>query len=328
LTQQDLMPNAPLGAVVAFVAIALADPAAAQSYPNRPIKLVAPITAGSGTDVLGRALADKLSVAFGQPVVIENRPGAGGAVGTTFVAKAPPDGYTILVTSSAFTAAPAIYASLTYDPIGDFAGVTPIADLGTALVTSPARGWRTVWDLAAYAKARPGQVTYGSSGIGGASHMTTEKFRTAAGFEGVHVPYRGAPEAVTDVLTGRIDFTTSPLAAALQLIQDGKLVALATPAKSRTSLLPDVPTMAEAGLPSASYESWVGVLAPKGTPREIVDRLNREIVKALQLSELRAQYAATSSDVRLSTPEEFDALIKDEVASNKALAIAAGIKAN
>jgi tripartite-type tricarboxylate transporter receptor subunit TctC len=287
-----------------------------------------PITAGSGTDVLARALADKLSVSLGQPVVVENRPGAGGALGTTFVAKAPADGYTFLVTSSSLTAAPAIYLSLSYDPIGDFAGVTPIADLGTALVTAPSKGWRTVQDLVTYAKARPGQITYGSSGIGGASHMTTEKFRTTAGVQGVHVPYRGALEAITDAMTGRIDFVTAPLAAALPLIQDNRLVALAVPSRSRSSLLPDVPTMAEAGLPSASYESWVGVVAPKSTPREVVDRLYRDIVKALQTPELRLQFAATGSDIRFTTPEVFDALIKDEVASNKSLAIAAGTKAN
>jgi tripartite-type tricarboxylate transporter receptor subunit TctC len=306
----------------------LALPAAAQSYPSRPIKFIVPITAGSGTDVLARALADKLSVSLGQPIVVENRPGAGGALGTTFVAKAAPDGYTVLVTSSALTAAPAIYASLSYDPIGDFAGVTPIADHGSALMTAPSKGLRSVQDLIAYAKAKQGQITYGSSGIGGASHMTTEKFRTAAGFQGVHVPYRGALEAITDAVTGRIDFMTASLAGALPLIQDNKLVALAVPSRSRSSLLPNVPTIAEAGLPSASYESWVGVVAPKSTPREVIHRLQRDIVTALQTQGLHAQFAATGSDIRFTTPEAFDILIKDEVASNRSLAIAAGIKAN
>jgi tripartite-type tricarboxylate transporter receptor subunit TctC len=317
-----------LGTMIAFGGLACAATATAQSYPNRPIRFIAPITAGSGTDVLARALADKLSVALGQPVVVENRPGAGGAVGATFVAKSPPDGYTILVTSSALTAAPAISANLPYDPVADFAGVSLLADLGTALVTSPATGFKTVLDLVTQAKARPGQLTYASSGIGSASHMTTEKFRTSAGFEGIHVPYRGAVEAITDVMSARIDFMTAPLAAALQLIRDNRLRALAVPSAARSSLIPDVPTIAQAGLPSASYESWVGVLAPKSTPRDVVNRLNQEIVRALQTPELRAQVAATSSDVRFTTPGAFDALIKDEVAANKALAIAAGIKPN
>jgi len=316
----------PASLIIVLAGIIAAGPVAAQSYPSRPIRFIAPITAGSGTDVLARALADRLTTALGQPVVVENRPGAGGAVGATFVAKSPPDGYTILVTSSALTAAPAISTNLTYDPIADFAGVSLIADLGTALVTSPATGFKSVLDLVREGKARPGQLTYASSGIGSASHMTTEKFRTAAGFDGVHVPYRGAMEGVTDVMTGRIDFMTAPLAATFQLIRDGRLRALATPAKARPSLIPEVPTMAEAGLPAASYESWVGVLAPKTTPRDVVNRLSQEIVKALQTPELRAQVAATSSDVRFSTPEAFDALIVEEVASNKALAIAAGIK--
>jgi tripartite-type tricarboxylate transporter receptor subunit TctC len=319
-------PKLLLGALVALGGIVAAAPASAQSYPSRAIKLIVPITAGSGTDVLARALADKLTAALGQPVVVENRPGAGGAVGATFVAKAPPDGYTLLVTSSALTVAPAIYPNLSYDPIADLAGVTLIADLGAALVTAPTKPFKTVRELVALAKARPGQINYGSSGTGSASHMTSEKFRTTAGFEGVHVPYRGAPEAITDAMTGRIDFLSSPLAAALPLIRDHKLVALAVPSTRRSSLLPDVPTIVEAGVPSGSTETWVGVLAPKSTPRDVVNRLNLEIVKALGTPELRAQIAATSSDARSTTPEAFDALIKNEVAANKALAQAAGIR--
>jgi tripartite-type tricarboxylate transporter receptor subunit TctC len=318
--------NLPLGALVALGGIVAATSTSAQSYPSRPIKLIVPITAGSGTDVLTRALADRLTVALGQPVVVENRPGAGGAVGATFVTKAAPDGYTLLATSSALTVAPAIYPNLSYDPIADLAGVTLIADLGAALVTAPSKSFKTVRELVAQAKARPGQITYGSSGTGSASHLTSEKFRNAAGFEGVHVPYRGAPEAITDAMTGRIDFLSSPLAAALPLIKDNKLVALAVPAKRRSSLLPDVPTIVEAGVPFASYETWVGVLAPKNTPRDVVNRLNLEIVTALQTPELRAQIAATSSDARSTTPEAFDALIKDEVTANKVLAHAAGIR--
>jgi tripartite-type tricarboxylate transporter receptor subunit TctC len=320
--------NLLLGALVALGGIVAATSASAQSYPSRPIKLIVPITAGSGTDVLTRALADRLTAALGQPVVVENRPGAGGAVGATFVSKAAPDGYTLLATSSALTVAPAIYPNLSYDPIADLAGVTLIADLGAALVTAPSKPFKTVRELVAQAKARPGQITYGSSGTGSASHLTSEKFRTAAGFEGVHVPYRGAPEAITDAMTGRIDFLSSPLAAALPLIKDNKLVALAVPAKRRSSLLPDVPTIVEAGVPAAGYETWVGVLVPKNTPRDVVNRLNLEIVTALQTPELRAQIAATSSEARFTTPEAFDALIKDEVAANKVLARAAGIGAS
>jgi tripartite-type tricarboxylate transporter receptor subunit TctC len=318
--------NRLLGALVALGGIVAATSTSAQSYPSRPIRLIVPITAGSGTDVLTRALADRLTVALGQPVVVENRPGAGGAVGATFVSKAAPDGYTLLATSSALTVAPAIYPNLSYDPIADLAGVTLIADLGAALVTSPSKPFKTLRELVAQAKARPGQIIYGSSGTGSASHLTSEKFRTAAGFEGVHVPYRGAPEAITDAMTGRIDFLSSPLAAALPLIKDNKLVALAVPATKRSSLLPDVPTIIEAGVPFASYETWVGVLAPKNTPRDVVNRLNLEIVTALQTPELRAQIAATSSDARFTTPEAFDALIKDEVVANRALAQAAGIR--
>jgi tripartite-type tricarboxylate transporter receptor subunit TctC len=298
----------------------------AQSFPSRPIRFIVSTTAGSGTDVLARTVADKLSL--GQSVIVENRVGAGGAVGSTFVARSTPDGYTLLVSSSALTAAPAIYSNLSYDPIGDFAGVTPIGELGTALVAAPSKGFRTVQDLVARAKANPGQLAYASAGIGSASHMTTEQFRTAAGFVGVHVPYRGALEALTDVITGRVDFMTAPLAAALPLIQDSKLVALAVPSTYRSSLLPNVPTIGEAGIASASYYSWVGVLAPKATPREIIDRLHRAIVLALALPEVKAQFAATGSDVRSMTPDAFDALIKDEVAANKALARAVGIKAS
>jgi tripartite-type tricarboxylate transporter receptor subunit TctC len=300
----------------------------AQAWPTKPIRIIVPISAGSGTDVLARALADRLGGALGQILIIENRPGAGGAVGAIAVAKAAPDGYTLLVTSSALTVAPAIYANLAYDPLSDLAGVTPVANLGAAFIAAPSKSFKTVRELVALAKARPGQLSYGSSGTGSASHLTSEKFRLMAGFEAVHVPYRGAPEAVADAMTGRIDFVSSPLAAALPLIQDGKLVALAVPSPSRSALLPDVPTIEEAGVPNASSQTWVGVLAPKATPRDIVNRLQHEIVKVLQLPELKAQLHATGSEPLLMTPEEFDALMRQEVASNKVLANAAGIKVN
>jgi tripartite-type tricarboxylate transporter receptor subunit TctC len=314
--------------IVALGGVALAAPALSQGYPSRTIKFIVPITAGSGTDVLARAVAERLSVSLGQTVVVENRPGAGGALGAAFVAKAAPDGYTVLVTSSALAVAPAIYSNLPYDPIAEFAGVTPIANIGAAFVTAPSKGFKTVRELVAQAKARPGQITYASNGVGSASHLTSEKFRTSAGFEGVHVPYRGANEAMADIMTGRIDFMSAPLAAARPLIQDNKLIALAVPSTARSALLPEVPTIVEAGMPFANYDSWVGVLVPKDTPREVVNRLYQDIVKALAMPELLAQFAATGSAARSATPEAFDALIKEEVAANKQLAIAAGIKAN
>ena len=314
-----------VGLVLALAALHLPDSAWAQSYPTRPIRFIVSTSAGSGTDVLARAVADKL--ALGQTAIVENRVGAGGAVGTTFVAKAAPDGYTLLVSSSALTAAPAIYTNLSYDPVVDFAGVTTVGDLGTALVAAPSKGFTSIQDLVVRAKSNPGQIAYASAGIGSASHMTTEQFRTSAGFTGVHVPYRGALEALTDVITGRVDFMTAPLAAALPLIQDKKLVVLAVPSTFRSSLLPDIPTVVEAGIPAARYDSWVGVLAPKGTPRDIIDRLHQAILKALATPEVKAQFVATGSDMRSMTPDAFDALIKEEVAANKALARAAGIKA-
>ena len=314
--------------LAALVVALLAGPAAGQSYPNRPIRVIVPISAGSGTDVLARALTDRLGAALGQTIIAENRPGAGGALGATAVAKAAADGYTLLISSSALTVAPAIYSNLSYDPIADLAGVTPIAVLATAFVTAPSKGFKTVGELVAYAKARPGQLSYGSSGTGSASHLTAEKLRLRAGFEAVHVPYRGAPELITDTITGRIDFVSSPLATALPLIADGKLVPLAVPARSRSLLLPNVPTITEAGVPNAISETWVGVLAPKSTPRDIVNRLQQEIVKVLEMPELKAQFSATGSEPRSMTPEQFDALIKEEVAANRALVAAAGIKVN
>ena len=315
-------------ALLSGLLLGAAADASAQTWPAKPIRAIVPISVGSGSDVLGRLLADRLGPALGQTIVIENRPGAGGAVGAMAVAKAAPDGYTLLISSSAVTVAPAIYSNLAYDPLTDLAGVTPIAKLGAALVTAPSKGFRTVRDLVGYAKARPGRLSYGSSGTGSATHLACEKFRLMAAFEAVHVHYRGAPEAIADVMTGRIDFVCSPLPTALSLIQDGQLIALAVPEPARSALLPDVPTIVEAGVADASTQAWVGVLAPKQTPRDIVGRLHREIAKLPQLPELKAQFLATGSEPWVMTPQEFDSMMKNEVDSNKALVAAAGITVN
>jgi len=315
-------------ALTAAAALLLFTAAAqAQSYPTRPIKVVVPFVAGTGTDNMGRALVDAIQPAMGQPMVVENRGGAGGSIGANAVAKAPADGYTLLATSGGHTANPAIYKSLPYDTIEDFVAVAPFAIQPNVLIIAPSRGIKSVQELVAYGKANPGKLTYGSAGIGSGTHLNAEKFRAASGgFEAVHVPYRGSAEAFPDIMTGRTDFFFSPVSAALQLIRSGNLLALAVSSKERSAVLPDVPTTVEAGVPNSDFVLWFGLLAPKSMPKEISDRLYGEVNKALQTPELKAKLATLGATPWLATPAEFQAHLKKEVEDNIKVAAAAGIK--
>jgi tripartite-type tricarboxylate transporter receptor subunit TctC len=315
--------------VLAALALALAAmPSAAQDYPSRPIRLVIPFTAGSSTDIVARALSERLTAALGQPVIVENKPGAGGRVGAELVVRSPADGYTLLVNSSAHTANPAIYSDLPFDTAKDFAGITPLANLPNVLIIAPSKGIKSVAELVAYAKAKPGQLNFASAGVGSATHMNAEKFRARAGFEHTHVPYKGTPEAITDVMNGRVDVYFAPLNAALPFIKEGRVLALAVGTAQRSPLLPDVPTTIEAGVPDSDYNFWVGMLAPVKTPAPVIARLNAETVKALQSPELAERLKSLGASPMPMSPEKFDAYIRDELASIAAIVKAAGIKAN
>jgi tripartite-type tricarboxylate transporter receptor subunit TctC len=268
-----------------------------------------------------------MSRALGQPIIIENKPGAGGTLGAAQVAKSAPDGYTLLVHSAGHVANPAIYPNLPYDTLKDFIGVTPLASLPNVLIVSPAKGYKTVQDLVQYAHANPGKLNYGSAGIGSATHMNAEIFRQSANFDAVHVPFKGTPEAMTETATGRIDFFFAPLLSALPLIKDGRLQALAVGTPQRSRVLPNVPTTVEAGFPKSEYTFWVAMLAPAGTPKTVIDRLNAEAVKALASPEVKEKLAVLGADPMPMSVADFDAFLRSETARIAAVVKAAGIKA-
>ncbi len=313
--------------LAAGAALLVATTAAAQSYPSRPIKVIVPFVPGTGTDTMGRAMVDAIAPALGQPMIVENRGGAGGSIGANAVAKAPADGYTLLATSAGHAANPAIYKSLPFDTVEDFVAIAPLAFQPNVLIIAPSRGLKTVQELVAYGQANPGKLTYGSAGIGSGTHLNAEKFRNAAGgYEAVHVPYRGSTEAFPDIMTGRTDYFFSPISAALQLIRAGNLLALGVSSAERSPVLPDVPTTVEAGVPNSEFVLWYGLLAPKGTPREIVLRLYAEVNKAVQSPEMKARLSAVGATPWVATSEQFQRHIRNEVQDNIKLAAAAGIK--
>src|SRR6266581_3070123 len=248
-----------------------------QSYPNKPVHIVVPFTAGSATDILARSFGQKLSEMWGQPVVVDNRPGAGGTIGAAIVAKSAPDGYTLLVHSAAHAYNPSIYTDLSYDTARDFVEIAPLAGQPNVLVVAPSLGVKTVAELIALAKQKPGQLNFGSAGTGSGTHINGEKFKLAAGVDVVHIPYKGTPEALTDTIAGRVTYFFSPISAALPFVRDGKLTALAVSTAKRSSALPNVPTVADAGLPGFDYSLWVGLFAPAGTPAETVDKIARDV---------------------------------------------------
>src|SRR5580704_11644913 len=250
-------------------------------WPSRLIRAIIPFGAGSATDVVPRLVFDRLAVELGQPIVVENRVGGGGTLGTAVVAKADPDGYSILADSSALTIAPAIFPNLAFDATKDLASVLMIGSSANVMVVPVSRPWKTVQDFIADAKARPGSISFGSAGIGSAVHISAEKFRLAAGIEATHVPYRGGSEVLADILGGRVDFYFAPLALALPLIRDGKVHALLVSTPQRAPDLPDVPTPAEAGLKNAESLIWFGIFMPSRTPRDIVDKFHAAGVKVL-----------------------------------------------
>jgi tripartite-type tricarboxylate transporter receptor subunit TctC len=302
--------------------------AAAQAWPTRSIRVVIPFGAGSATDLVPRIVFDRLSPQLGQPIVVENRGGAGGTLGTAAVAKADPDGYTLLAHSNAFSVAPAIYSNLPYDTLTDFAPVMPFGSLAAVLVMAPSKGFKTVQDMVAAAKAKPGSFNFASVGVGSGTHLSAEKFKLAAGFEAVHIPFRGGPEALTEVVAGRTDFYFCPVGTALPFIRDGRLVALVTNGAARDPELPEVPTTVEAGYKGADFPIWIGMLAPARTSRLIVDKLNAEMIKAVKTPAVHDKLAKAGVVPLIMTPEAFAALIKREVADNLVVAKAAGIKPN
>jgi len=308
------------------VSILLATAAQAETWPSRMIKANIPFGAGSAADVVPRVVFERLSAELGQPIVIENRAGAGGTLGSGTVAKAEPDGYTILANSSALTIAPAIYPSLGYDTTKDLSSALMLGFSANVMIVPNERPWKTIQDFIADAKAKPGSISFGSVGIGSAVHISAEKFLLAAGIKATHVPYRGGSEVITDILGGRIDLYFCPLVTALPLIKEGRVKALVVSTSKRAADLPDVPTPAEIGLKDADSLIWFGVFVPARTPREIVEKLHAAGGKVLTDPAMQVSLKKLGVEPMPLSPKEMDELVVREVAANLELIKAAGIK--
>lgn len=313
--------------VLLLAACCAAGIAQAQTYPAKPVRLILPFPPGGGTDVVGRLLAQKLGQALGQQVVVENRAGAGGRIGTDLAAKAPPDGYTLLLaTSSVMGTGPALYKKLPFDMPKDFAPISLVAYTAYVLVAHPSVPAKSAKALVALAKSKPGGLTYASSGAGGAAHLSGELFSATAGVRMVHVAYKGSSPGMFSVVSGETDLMFSNALPALPQVRNGRLRALGVTTPQRSVLLPEVPTIAESGLAGFEVQQNYGVLAPAGTPREIVARLNQEIGKAMQTEDAKRRLLADGSEVKVSTPQELEKMITAEIAKWSTVIRRAGIK--
>ena len=299
-------------ALIALV-VALVSPwAVAQPYPSKAIHIIVPFAAGSATDVAARLIGERLNAAWGQPVVVENKPGAGGTIGIAQTAKADPDGYTLVVVSTGHVVNDVLYKDLPYDVLGDLAGVAPLVELPSVLIVPPTLGVKNVKELVAQAKAKPGEFNFGTAGVGSAAHINTEKFNKAAGIKAVHVPLKGTPPILSETMGGRLQYAWVPIIASLGPIKDGKLMALAVSTATRNSTLPDVPTIAEAGFPGGQFDFWVGLLAPSKTPKDVVGKINAEVNRALASPDMKDRLAKLGGEPMKMSPEQYDAFMRKE----------------
>ncbi len=311
---------------VAVLAVAFSVAAAAQSYPTKPVRLVIAFTPGSSTDIIGRVVAAKLQELWGQPVVPENRVGAGGSVGSAVVVKADPDGYTLLANSSAHAANPGIYASLPYDTLKDFVNLALLGGGPNVLMVGNGVGWKTVKEFVDAAKANPGKLNFSSAGVGSGTHFNLEKLKIATGIDVTHVPYKGTPEAIADTIAGRVCCYWAPLNAALPHVNGGKAVALAVSSAKRSALLPNVPTVAEQGYPGFDYTLWVGLWGPAALPADIAAKINKDVLAALASPEVRERLMRLGTEPGNMTIPEFTAFVRKEIADTQRILQAAGIK--
>lgn len=301
--------------------------ASSAAYPSKPIRIVVGFTPGGGPDITARYLAQKLTETYRQQVIVDNRPGAGGTIAANLAVNANPDGYTLLSVSSAHAVAPAIYDKLPYNTQRDLAGVSLSALSKYVLVTSPSSGYRSLKDMLAAARAKPGALNFSSAGVGSGTHFAGELLKSMAKIEVLHIPFKGIPEAMTESLTGRAHFFMSPIASAVTLVREGKLVALGVSSQKRDALLPDVPPIAEAGVPGYDAILWFGVLTSAKTPRPLIARINRDIVRILGEDEVKRRWAPIGLEPGPTTPEGFDKLIAEDIATFTKLARAGNIRA-
>jgi len=314
--------------LAAMLLVVLAGSASAQTYPNRPIRLIVPFAPGGSADLVGRLLAQQMSESFGQPVIVENKGGASGMLGNDYVAKSAPDGYTLTVgTLGPFAVNQTLFESVPYDNLHDFAPVTLTGVSSHILVAHPSVPAQNVTELIELAKAKPGQLTFASSGTGNATHLTFELFKARAGIDIVHVPYKGGGPAMADLVGGQVLFSFASMASAVPFVKAGRLRAIAVSGAQRSALFPDVPTVAESGLPGFASEDWQGILAPAKTPADVVLRLNGEVARVLALPQVKAKLVAAGFDARTSTPEWFGQFIQAETLKWARLLKGIGIKA-
>jgi tripartite-type tricarboxylate transporter receptor subunit TctC len=312
--------------IAALLLCSFATLAAAQQWPTKTVRIVATLAPGSAVDIVGRTLAERLAPVLGHPVIVENRPGASTMLAAAVVTKADPDGHTLLVNTSSHTVSPFVVPNVGFDPERDLAAITPIATLPTVLVVPASKPYRSLQDLIAAAKAKPGALNYGSAAS--STQLNAERFKRAAGIDAVHIGFKGAPEVLNELIAGRLDFYFSPVGPALQLIRDGKLRALAIGGPKRSGVLPDLPTTIEAGYPDSDYNFWVGLFAPAKTPRDIVNRLYKETMAAVQVPEVKERLARLGAEPLTMPPDQFDAYVRQELKTNAVLVKEAGITGN
>ena len=310
------------GSILAVVSV---EQASGQAWPAKSVRVIVPFAAGSATDLVPRAIFEQVQSQVGQTFIIDNRLGGGTTTGTAAVAKSDPDGYTVLVHSNALVTTPAIQENVPYDPVKDFAAITPLGNVPMVLVISPDKNIKTLKNLVAFAKASPGKLNYAAAGIGTPPHLTMERFRLAAGFTGQLVPFKGAPEAVTEVITGRVDVYFCPLPPAMPFIQSGKLLPLAVSSAKRAAALPNVPTTIESGFPNSDFDFWIGMFVPKQTPRDVVARIHQVTVKGMSSDTNRTRFAKLGVETMVMTPEAFDARVAQETKIAVELAKATGL---
>jgi tripartite-type tricarboxylate transporter receptor subunit TctC len=315
-----------LFALLALVASAAGAQAVAQDYPNRSIRVIVPLTPGSGADIVGRIVLRKASESLGQPIVVENRPGAGGQIGTQAVAKAPPDGYTLLVQSSSHAVNPALYKSLPYDPLKDFVDVALLGMTPYVMVGASSGPYQALGALLEAARAKPGEIPFASAGVGTSTHLAAEYFAQSAKVKMLHVPYKGSPEAIQDTIGGRVAFYMAPINTAIGQLKDGRLRAFGVATKARTPMLPDVSTLMEQGIAGYSMTLWFGMWAQSGTPAPVVQRLNAEVVRSFAAPEVREQFTKLGVETVPMAPEVFAKFVRDDIATNQRIVADAGIE--
>jgi tripartite-type tricarboxylate transporter receptor subunit TctC len=301
---------------------------AQDKFPNRPIRLLVPFGPGSQTDILARWIGEKMGDNWHQQVVVDNRPSAGGTIASEFVLAANPDGHTMMMVSTGHAGNATLYSKLSYDTIKDFSGVTQVASVPNVLIVAPALGPKTLKEFIAYAKSKPGQINFSSAGIGSGTQINGEMFKLAAGIEATHIAYKSAPEALNNVISGSVQFHFSPVLVAAGQIRAGRVLGLAVSTASRSAVFPDIPTVAEAGLPGFDYDQWYGLLVSAKTPRPIVNTLNKEVVRILNLPDIKERMLSQGAAPKPTTPAEFDTFIRSEVKRFAAVLIAAGARIN